>query len=73
MSGAYDETVYASRPAVPGHGWASLSRFPRGMTPIRPARPVYGWRWRCECGATDTVNEVKRIAVGYWRDHRRNA
>ena len=66
----YNERVYAKRPAVPGHSYADLSRYSRGMTPIRPARPLYGWRWTCECGADGRVNGPKSEGVSFWRDHR---
>lgn len=54
-----------------GHG-AEFRRYQRGMTPISPSRPVYGHEIVCECGYRLRVNDTKREAVSYHRDHVRS-
>ncbi len=57
---------------LPAHQVARLSRFQRGMTPTAPARVVYGWNWRCTCGAIRQVNGTQREAMDTFRDHARH-
>lgn len=71
MSSYYDERYVAMRGTQTGHTYADLSRYSRGMTAIRPARPLYGWRYTCECGESVRTNESKRDAIRLWRDHAR--
>jgi hypothetical protein len=46
----------------------SLSQRRLGHAPVS-GRPLYGWTWKCSCGATGKVNGPKREAVNAWRDH----
>lgn len=51
-----------------------LDRYPRGMTPIRPSRPVYGWTWECSCPEPEhRVNGTKRETLSWVRSHLREA
>lgn len=52
----------------------SQSRFSRGMTPIRPSRPVYGTAARCTCGASFRSNWAPsaggaRDVKAWFKDH----
>lgn len=38
-------------------------RYHRGMTPIRPSRPVYGYKLECKCGWSARINGQKREAT----------
>lgn len=40
------------------------TRYQRGMTPIRPSRPVYGWKIRCTYPTTDAHPEFTRRVNG---------
>lgn len=52
------------------HELVSVGRFPRGMTVVAPARPLYGTRARCSCGEVFRINEAPsrggRKAVAAW-------
>jgi hypothetical protein len=52
------------------HSVATYSRFIRGMTPIRPSRPIYGYKVRCSCGDVWQVNGGKADAVASFKLHR---
>lgn len=56
------------------------TRYQRGMTPIRPSRPVYGWKIRCTHPTTEShpefvqrINGTKQEARSQAKDHLRNA
>jgi hypothetical protein len=65
----YDK-CFAYRPFVPGHLFAEMHRFSRGMTVMRPSHPVYGWVWKCECGEERKINGTVQEARRTWRSHR---
>lgn len=44
-------------------------RYSRGMTPIRPQRPLHGTEAICSCGWRHRFNEGKRAAVRAWKEH----
>lgn len=64
----YDETIERTTGPL-GHRRARLERYRRGMS-IPWNRPVYGWRWSCECGATERTNARKREAIARFAMHR---
>lgn len=51
------------------HTLERMFRFTRGMTPIRPQRPVYGWKFSCSCGLKVQVNGTKKEAIKSFKHH----